>query len=104
MSINSAAKLKELLQHNDNVVVKFGAKWCGPCKRVRGVYNDLADEYKDNCYFADVDIDDCRELAEEYDIDSIPAFIFLKKGQLIDKFVGSDPHKLQKHVDNLLKI
>lgn len=60
-------------------VLKFGATWCGPCKRLEPVVEKLADEFTD-VTFLTIDIDDAREMGKDYNVRSVPTLVFLKDG------------------------
>lgn len=70
------------------VVVDFWATWCGPCKMLGPVIEELAVGYKDKATVAKVNVDDEAEIAEKFSIMSIPTILFFKDGQLVEKAVG----------------
>lgn len=70
------------------VVIKVSAPWCGPCVQVQPIYHKLADELSDKYIFTQLNVDEERELAIKYGITSIPSFIFLKQGNVIEQLVG----------------
>jgi thioredoxin 1 len=72
------------------VFVDFWAPWCGPCKMMAPVVEQLASEMPD-VLFAKVNVDDHAELAQRYNILSIPTFLIFKTGQVVDQFSGSMP-------------
>jgi thioredoxin 1 len=76
------------------VLVDFWAEWCGPCRMVGPVVDELAKEYDGKAVIGKVDVDHNPRIATEYGIMSIPALLFFKDGQLVDKQVGAVP----KHV------
>ena len=59
-----------------NAVIDFSATWCGPCKRLAPILDDLAKEYSGKIMFYKVDIDDCRELSQAYGVTSVPTMLF----------------------------
>lgn len=69
------------------VIVDFYAPWCGPCKRIAPIFNELASKYT-NVTFIKVNIDDHKEIAQKYNIRSIPQLLFFKNGALCETFVG----------------
>ena len=69
------------------VVVDFFANWCGPCKMLAPVLEEMADEYK-QLKFVKVDVDQDADLARRYGIQSIPNVIFFKDGKAVDQLVG----------------
>lgn len=69
------------------VIVDFYAPWCGPCKRIAPIFNELASKYT-NVTFIKVNIDDHKEIAQQYNVRSIPQLLFFKNGALCETFVG----------------
>ena len=68
-------------------VIRFTAKWCGPCKQLAPIMKQLEEENKD-VEFETIDLDNDKELASEYGVKSIPTLIFLKDGKEVDRLVG----------------
>ena len=89
----------EVLTQAQLTIVKFGAEWCGPCKKLDPIIDEIA---KDNgdvkvCY---VDIDNDGELAAEYGILSVPSTLFFKQGKVMSSIIGLVPKaKLQSSID-----
>jgi thioredoxin 1 len=79
----------ELLQSNKPLVVDFWAEWCGPCKMIGPIVEDLAQEYEDKVTIGKMDVDENNEITTRYGIRNIPTLLFFKDGQLIDKQVGA---------------
>ena len=80
---------KEILAEGKPVVMDFWAPWCGPCKMVSPIIDELAAEYEGRVIIGKCDVDDNDEVAVEFGIRSIPTVLFFKDGQLVDKQVGS---------------
>lgn len=80
---------------NKHVLVEFFATWCGPCMVIGPHLEKLADQYEDCLLILKVDVDDHTELAEEYEIDSMPAFLIIKNKVTLEQFVGSNEEKVQ---------
>ncbi len=76
------------------VLVDFWAEWCGPCRMVGPVVDELATEYDGKAVVGKVDVDSNPKIATEYGIMSIPALLFFKDGKVVDKQVGAVP----KHI------
>jgi thioredoxin 1 len=77
----------------DNAIICFSANWCVPCKNFAPRYSQIAEEYK-NLNFFKVDIDDCQEFTNKFDIKSVPTFIILNKGEKKEEIVGVNENKL----------
>lgn len=71
------------------VVVDFGATWCGPCKKVSSIMDELAEEYDGKVVIAKADVDDCEDLAIEYKVRNVPTILFIKNGEVVDKQAGA---------------
>lgn len=81
---------EEIKNSDKKVLIDFYATWCGPCQRVLPLVEELSDEHPEYV-FAKVDIDDESELAEEFDVMSVPTLIVLDKGEVVNKSIGSKP-------------
>ncbi len=85
------------------VLVDFGAEWCGPCRALAPIVQDLASEYDGKLKVGTVDIDHSRQVAAEYGIMSVPTIIFFKGGKAVDKIVGLRPKAdLKVKIDALI--
>ncbi|XP_032671556.1 thioredoxin-2-like [Odontomachus brunneus] len=82
------------------VVIDFFAVWCGPCKMISPKIEELAKELQD-VIFLKVDVDECEDIATEYDITSMPTFVFIRNSKVLEAFSGANYDKLkdtvQKH-------
>ncbi len=77
-----------IIASNDVVLVDFWASWCGPCKMLGPVIEELANDYAGKALVGKVNVDDCPDLAERFGIMTIPAVFVFKKGQVVEKMIG----------------
>lgn len=82
---------EKVLKSDKLVMVDFWAAWCGPCKMVGPVVDQLATEYEGKAVIGKVDVDNNQDIAAKYGVRSIPTIIFLKNGEVVDKSVGAVP-------------
>ena len=81
--------IKEAIQSGKPVVVDFWAEWCGPCRMVGPVVEELAKEYEGRVIIGKLDVDENVETPNEYGIRNIPTILFFKDGQIVDKQIGA---------------
>ena len=83
------ATLDEVLKTDKLVVIDFWAEWCGPCRMVSPIIEQLAEEYKDKVVIGKIDVDENNEATEKFGIRNIPTVLFIKNGQVVDKIIGA---------------
>ena len=87
----TSKNLNEIIHNKDNklVIINFHASWCGPCKIMDPIIEEIAEEYKDKVIVGNVDIEEDKTLAPFYNIKSIPAVVFIENGDVVDMVIGA---------------
>lgn len=93
---------EEVLKSEIPVLVDFWAEWCGPCRMIGPIVEELGKEYEGKLKVAKVDVQSNNNVASKYGIMSIPALLFFKNGEVVDQIVGAVPKKAV--VDRLTKV
>ena len=88
--IKSKAEFEQLINENNNVVIDFYATWCGPCKMLAPIFEQVAAE-KENVTFVKVDVDEAGELANLFGITSIPTVVYIKNEKMALRELGFKP-------------
>ena len=83
------ANFAETINTDKLVVVDFWATWCGPCKAIAPIVEELANEYADKAVICKCNVDECDDVPMNYGIRSIPTLIFFKNGEVVDRHVGA---------------
>lgn len=81
----------EVVSHQGTVLVDFWAPWCGPCRMVGPVVEQLAEEYDGRAKVAKLNTDEAGDIASRYGIRSIPTLLFFKNGEMVQQLVGAYP-------------
>ncbi len=94
---------QKVLKSETPVVVDFWAPWCGPCRLIGPILEDLAKEYGEKVVIAKVNTDENPQWAMKYGVRGIPTMLFIKNGEVADQMVGAAPKpQIQQRFDNLL--
>jgi thioredoxin 1 len=103
LEINTS-NFEDLVMKSDKpVVLEFWAVWCGPCRMIAPIIEEMAKEYEGRAVIGKVDVDNNNEIAVRFGIRNIPTVLFIKNGQVVDKVVGAVPKiNLTSKLDNLL--
>ncbi|MBW3468742.1 thioredoxin [Arthrospiribacter ruber] len=85
------ANFEEIMNSEQPILVDFWAEWCGPCKMIGPIVEELAGDYEGKAIVGKVDVDANPAVASQFGIRSIPTLLFFKGGQIVDKQVGAVP-------------
>jgi thioredoxin 1 len=102
--VNNVNEFNEVINSDNLTVVKFSADWCGPCRTLAGIMDDVTPDYQ-NVNFIDIDVegDGMDEIVSNYSIRNIPVLAFIKNGKLLNKNVGLvDKVKITELINNNL--
>jgi thioredoxin 1 len=103
LEFTDAAFKADVLDNDKLTVVDFWAEWCGPCRAIGPIIEDLSKEYAGKVQVGKLNVDHNPEVSINYGITSIPAILFFKNGQMVDKLVGAQPKgnfvkKIEQHM------
>lgn len=94
---------EQLLASGQPVVIDFWAEWCGPCRTIAPIIDELAAEYEGRVAIGKCDVDDNNAVATQFSVRNIPTILFIKGGQVVDKQVGACPKSvLEEKITKLL--
>lgn len=94
---------EKVLDSNKLSVIDFWAEWCGPCRAIGPIIEELSKEYSEKVNVGKVNVDHNPQLSVNYGITSIPAILFVKDGKVVDKLIGAQPKgnfvkKIEQHL------
>jgi thioredoxin 1 len=102
VEVNDTNFEEKVINSNVPVLVDFWAEWCGPCRMIAPIINELSEQYENEALMTKLDVDTSPETAAKYGIRNIPTILLFKDGKVVDKQVGAVPKSiLIKKIDNL---
>ena len=81
--------LEAALQSEGLIVIDFWAEWCGPCRMISPIIDELATEYEGKVTIGKCDVDSCDDIVSQFRVRNIPTIVFIKGGEVVDKVVGA---------------
>jgi len=103
LEINDTNFEQKVLAESRLVVVDCGAEWCGPCKRVAPIIDELADEYEGKAVIGKCDVDESPNIPAKFGIRNVPTVLFIKEGKVLDRMVGANAKSAYKEkIEELL--
>ena len=88
----------EVLKTDKPVLVDFHATWCGPCKMISPLIDEIAEEMHETAIIAKLDIDECPDIAQRYEVMSVPTLIVFVDGEIVKRETGARPKQVIKQM------
>ncbi len=102
-TIITSNNIDQVLASDQLVVIDFWASWCGPCRMLSPIIEELAGDYAGKAVIAKCNVDDCEDAAVRFGVRNIPNVVFVKNGQLVDRSVGLVAKQvLAEKIDSLI--
>lgn len=102
LEFHSSAKWKSHFEASKEtsklMVIDFTASWCGPCRFMEPTINEFASKYTD-VEFIKIDVDELMDVAQDFGVQVMPTYLFIKKGKVVDKTMGARKEELQKKIE-----
>ncbi len=103
VAVNDDNFQSEVMESDSPVLVDFSAEWCGPCKQLAPLVEELAKDYDGRLKVAKIDVEESQQTAMKYNIMSVPTLLFLVDGKVTDQLVGSVPRQtLEERISKVL--
>ena len=83
----------EVLSSDKPILLDFWAEWCGPCKLIGPIIDEVSEDFSDSAIVGKINVDDSADLSSQYGIRNIPTLLFIKNGEVVDKHVGAASKK-----------
>ncbi len=94
LAVTDASFEQEVEKHSGLTVVDFWATWCGPCRMIAPILDQLSSEYQGKVKIAKVDVDQNIKTASRFNVRSIPMLLFFKDGKVVDQIIGAVPKNM----------